>query len=204
MWIIDGRTYISPSDVMECLYCPRFIYFMYCLDLIQNEKARDKVLKGRHIHKLKAVRNKNYLRKKIGAVDKQIEVRLVSHEHRLHGIVDEVLTLDDETMAPLDYKFAEYREKTFRTHRYQAVYYALMIREQLEADVDRAFICYTRSKNKLKEINIKEKHIEKSVDFAEKVRKIINRGIFPEPTSVTKRCVDCTYNSVCVGAELSI
>jgi CRISPR-associated exonuclease Cas4 len=204
MWIIEGKTYISPSDVMEYLYCPRFIYFMYCLDLIQNEKARDKVLKGRHIHELRAVRNKDYLRKRIGVVDKEIDVNLVSDEYGVHGVVDEVLTLEDKTLAPLDYKFAEYKGTMFRTHRYQAVLYAIMIEEQYGETVNRGYICYIRSKNRLEEIKIEEKHCQQALKIVAEARKIINKGFFPEPTGRKRRCIDCTYNSVCVGAKISV
>lgn len=204
MWIIEGKTYVSPSDVIEYLYCPRFIYFMYSLDLPQNEKARDKVLKGRHIHERKAVQNKDYLRKKIGVVDKEIEVRLVSSQYKVHGIVDEALSLEDGTMAPLDYKFAEYRDTVYRTHRYQATLYAMMIEEQYDKTVERGYICFTRSKNKLKEIEIRQKHKNNAADHVERVREIISQGMFPEPTSVSSRCIDCTYNSVCVGADVTL
>jgi len=46
---------------------------------------------------------------------------MASGPHQIHGIVDEVLTLSDGTMAPLDYKYAEYHDTVFRTQRYQCV-----------------------------------------------------------------------------------
>ena len=38
---------ITPSIVIEYLYCPRFIYFMKILNISQNEDRRFKVTKGR-------------------------------------------------------------------------------------------------------------------------------------------------------------
>lgn len=204
MWVIDSELYLSPSDIMEYLYCPRFVYFMYCLDLTQNEKSRYKVVLGREIHRRKAVRNKKYLRKKIGAVDKKIEVRLISKRYGIHGIVDEVITLKNETMAPLDYKFSEYRNRMFRTHRFQSVLYAIMIEETFDKNVTRGYICYTRSKNKLKKVKIKGSDRDEAVEILEDVRKIINKGYFPSGPNSVKKCVDCTYNSVCIGAKLSV
>jgi len=114
---------ITPSELMEYLYCPRFIYFMSYLKISQYEKNRFKVLMGRNIHKIKSQINKDYLRKKIGVKDKLLEQKMYSNHYRIHGIVDEVLFLNDGTAAPLDYKFAEYKEMTFLTHKYQAVMY---------------------------------------------------------------------------------
>ncbi|MGB5977153.1 MAG: hypothetical protein WBG62_07070, partial [Cyclobacteriaceae bacterium] len=58
-------------------------------------------------HKLEE--NKGYLRKRIGVKDKQEDIYLTNG--LLRGRVDEVLTLRDDTMAPLDYKFARYEGK---------------------------------------------------------------------------------------------
>ncbi|MDD3874557.1 MAG: hypothetical protein PHE01_10315, partial [Methanosarcina sp.] len=41
----DSETIIRISDVLEYLFCSRFIYYMYCLDIPQHEEKRFKVLK---------------------------------------------------------------------------------------------------------------------------------------------------------------
>ena len=68
--------YITPSDMIEFLYCRRFIYYMKCLSIPQFEENRFKVQKGREVHEKKESQNKQYLRKKLGVVDKQIDVDL--------------------------------------------------------------------------------------------------------------------------------
>ena len=65
----QSSIFVTPSEVIEYLYCPRFIYFMDVLKIPQHEHKRFLVNKGREIHKLKLVRNKDYIRKKIGAID---------------------------------------------------------------------------------------------------------------------------------------
>ena len=35
--------YITPSDIIEFLYCKRFIYYMKCLGIEQYEEKRYKV-----------------------------------------------------------------------------------------------------------------------------------------------------------------
>jgi len=87
------KVLITPSEIIEYLYCPRFIYFMFCMDIKQHEDKRFKVQKGREVHKEKSSTNKEYLRKKIGIVKKESDVYLSSENLHLKGIVDEVLTL---------------------------------------------------------------------------------------------------------------
>ena len=45
--------YITPSDMIEFLYCKRFIYYMKGLAIPQFEENRFKVQKGREVHSKK-------------------------------------------------------------------------------------------------------------------------------------------------------
>jgi len=103
---------ITASQMLEYLYCPRFTYFEYVMDISQNEGQRFKVEKGRNIHEKVRKTNPEYFRKKLGVKDKKSDVYLASLLG-IRGVVDEVLFLDDDTAAPLDYKFAEYKNKLF-------------------------------------------------------------------------------------------
>jgi len=189
---------ITTSDLIEYCYCPRFIYFIYCLCIPQWEEKRFKVLKGREIHKIKAETNKTYLRKKLGVLKKEIEVPLNSEKHHIHGKVDEILTLDDGTMAPMDYKFAEYKEKLFRTHKYQSYVYALLIKENYQKEVNRGFICYARSNYLVKEIEFTRKGFDEVISIVDEILKIIQTGYFPKKTKYASCCIDCCYSNICI------
>lgn len=192
------RVYITPSEVIEYLYCPRFIYFMNCLCIPQHEEKRYKVLKGREIHQGKARINKNYLREKLGCEGKDISVYLCSDKYHLNGIIDEVLFLEDDTAAPLDYKFAEYRDRLFRTHKYQSALYALLIKDNYPLEVKKGYICYVRSKNRVKEINFKESDFQRVIEMIEEILKIIQTGFYPKRTRYPIKCIDCCYKNICV------
>lgn len=191
-------TLLTPSEIIEYLYCPRFTYFMFVLDIQQHEEKRYKVQVGREIHDEKAQINKDYLRKKIGVTAKEQEVYLSSEDLHLKGIVDEVLTLNNGTMAPLDYKFAEYSDYMFSTHKYQSLCYALLIEANYGNPVERGFIVYTRSNNKLVEIEFKESDREELKNIIREMVLIIQKGFFPKKTKSTARCGDCTYRNICV------
>lgn len=189
---------ITPSEVMEYLYCPRFIYFMSYLKISQHEKNRFKVIMGREVHKTKANINKNYLRKKIGVKEKLLEQKLYSKKYKIHGIVDEVLFLEDGTAAPLDYKFAKYKERTFSTHKYQAIMYGMLIEDNYNIKVNKAFLIYVRSRNLLKEIPINKETYQNVKTIIEEIINIIDKGYFPKRTKYKRRCSDCTYRNICI------
>lgn len=187
---------LTPSHIIEYLFCPRFTYFEYVLGIPQHEEKSYKVIKGREIHDEKLERNKNYLRRKVGAVNKHTDQYLTNGW--LRGRIDEVLELQDGSMAPLDYKFAEYKERIFETYQTQQYCYACLIEENFGATVNRGFIVYVRSKHHLVEIPITAKNKEEVQKCSEDIWRIIDGNFFPKGTKYKKRCVDCTYRNICI------
>ncbi len=194
---MNNFTFITASDIIEYLFCPRFIYYQNVLDIEQHEHNRYLVNKGRDIHELKMVQNKDYLRKTIGCIEKEIDVYLTSEKLHLVGRIDEVLTLTDNSKAPLDYKFAVYEEKIFKTLKTQQIAYSLLIEENYSCAVNKAFIVYVRSKNLLKEIEITKKDKDNLIDIINNIFNIINKCHFPHETKNKLKCQDCTYKNLC-------
>lgn len=108
---------VTPSHIIEYLYCPRFTYYEYVLCIPQYEERHYKVERGRKLHDLKLEQNKEYLRKRIGVTEKFTDQYLANE--LLRGVIDEVLLLKDGTMAPLDYKFAKFEDRIYETYRTQ-------------------------------------------------------------------------------------
>jgi CRISPR-associated exonuclease Cas4 len=195
----ENPIFITPSEVMEYLYCPRFIYFMNVLNIAQHEQRRTLVNKGRDIHNLKLVRNKEYLRQRIGAISKECDVYLTSEKLSLVGKVDEVLFLENGYAAPLDYKFAYWDDKIYKTLKIQQTLYALLIEEKYKLKVKNAYLVYVRSKNKLVELTISDNLKKEARDIVSDIFDIINCNFFPAPTKTKSKCSDCTYRNLCLN-----
>jgi CRISPR-associated exonuclease Cas4 len=193
----SSKPSITISDVIEYLYCPRFTYFMHCLSIPQREEKHFKVRKGREIHLVKEKTNIGYLRKRYNVIDKLLEVYMSSPKLGVRGIVDEVLFFDDGTAGPLDYKFAEYRNRMFRTHRYQSALYGLMIAESFNIPVERGYIVYTRSKNKIIELEYTDTDKTQASKIVENIFNIIQIGEYPEVNTNKRKCLNCTYRRIC-------
>ena len=193
-----GDTIITISDVLEYLFCPRFIYYMHCLAIPQHEGSRFKVIKGREVHEEKRITNTEYLRKKLGVVKKEINVFIASKNHHIKGIVDEILFLDDGTAAPFEYKYAEFKDTIFQTYKFQLVLHALMIKENYKTDVKKGFICFTRSNNHIEEIVFTEKDFKKAIEIIDEILEIIDKGFYPGKSKYKNKCIDCCYSNICV------
>jgi CRISPR-associated exonuclease Cas4 len=194
----ESQLMITPSEVIEHLYCPRFTYFMNCLNIPQHEELRYKVIKGREIHQWRERINRTYLWKKIGCTSREISVYLASPALRVRGIIDEILTLSDETMAPLDYKFTDYHDFTFKTHRIQSVLYGLLIEEIYKKPVKKGYICYVKGKTKMKEVIYKAADFKFARELLEKIFAVIEKGYYPKKAKSKVRCIDCCYKNICV------
>ena len=186
---------LTPSHIIEYLFCPRFTYFENVLGIPQYEERHYKVMKGRNMHELKLTRNKDYFRKRIGVKEKYLDQYLTND--MLRGVVDEVLLLDDGTMAPLDYKFAKYEERLYKTYKTQLSCYALLIEDNFQKKVNKGFLVYIRSKNKLLEVKITEKDKMEVRNAIAGIEHIIRKNFYPKGTKDKAKCITCTYRNIC-------
>lgn len=188
---------ITVSKVVEYLYCPRTIFFLDVLGIPKNEMEDFKVKTGKEIHEKKLEQNKAYLRKDIKVIKKETDISLSSKMNFFHGKLDELLFLEDGTAAPLDYKFSEYTGKVYDTYKYQLAMYSMMIEENYNVESHKGYIVFTRSNNKLKEIEYNKEDFYKVKFFINDILKIINKGIYPLNVENKNRCRDCCYKKLC-------
>lgn len=134
----------------------------------------------------------------ISCLKKEIKVYLASPKLRVRGVVDEVLTLADSSMVPLDYKYTEYRDYLFETHKFQSAIYALLIKEIYQKPVYKGYICYLKNGSTLKEILYKKVDFEYTLKVIDEIFQIILQGYYPKRTSYQHRCIDCCYKNICV------
>lgn len=186
---------ITPSHIIEYLYCPRFTWFEYGLRIPQFEEKNYKVMQGRTMHELKSLQNKDYLRQRIGVQEKRLNVYLSNA--LLRGEVDEVLLLNDGTAAPLDYKFARWEGRLYNTYQTQLACYAWLIQENFGLSVNRGYLVYVRSKNHVEEVPICETDIEAVRAAAQDIQEILGKNRYPKGTKVRKKCEHCTYRNIC-------
>ena len=188
---------LTPSDVLEHVFCGRFTYFERHLALPEFQERREKVRRGRALHDVREATNRAYLRKRLGVVDKRIDVTLASPRHHLRGRLDELLFFDDGTAGPLDYKFARDPGRVYTTLRLQSAIYALLIRESLGVPVRRGYLVYTRSRNHVVEIKYEPDDFLRVAKVVREILTVVNQGHLPRRAPAS-HCGDCCYRLICV------
>ncbi len=189
---------IPVSDVMEYLYCPRFMYYERVLKIPEFQELRLKVRIGREIHEQKIKTLGSYLRKRLGVTDKKVNLKVISSDLHLIGIIDELLFFDDGTIGPLDYKFAEWKGHVHKPLYYQSMIYAVLAEELLGLPSNRGYIVYTRSSNHVQRVDFPEDRREKIRKTVNNVLDILTKGVYPEVRSKALQCADCTYRKICL------
>ncbi|URA11169.1 CRISPR-associated protein Cas4 [Thermospira aquatica] len=190
--------FFTPSDVIEYLFCPRFTYFMEVLKIPQQEQTREKVLIGRSLHKKKQKENTTYLRKRLSIKEKIVNAYLISPRYHIKGIVDELLFTKNNQAIIIDYKFAEYKEYLYDTYRTQLAMYGLCVRDIYQREIKRGFIVFTRSSNKMVEVSLSEEDYHHVLHIIHNMLKIIEFEYFPPVKKNQNKCIDCTYQKICV------
>lgn len=189
---------LTVTHVLEHLFCPRFTYFEHVLAVPERQERRLLVQKGRQAHEERRRINPNYLRKKLGVVQRQFDVPLSSVRLGVRGSVDEVFTLADGSRAPFDYKFALDRGRVYHNQKMQSVLYALLIRETFQCAVHRGFLCYIRSKHKVVPVEFSDADFAEAEAVLREILQVIQTGCFPRATSWKSSCRDCCYRNICI------
>ncbi len=189
---------LTVTHILEHGYCPRFTYFENVLTIPEHQERRTLVMRGRQVHEERKRINPTYLRKKLGVVERQFDVPLASQTLGVRGSVDEVLTLEDGTMAPFDYKFAKFKGQIFHNLKMQSVLYGLLIEETFHKSVRRGFLCYTRSSHRVVPVEITPVDFAEARRMAGEVLAVITTGVFPPATRWKARCRDCCYRNICI------
>lgn len=189
---------LTPSEILEYLFCPRFFYYMNVLKIPQYEERRYKVIKGREVHERRRKENRGYLWKKMGVISRESDVVLSSQSLGLWGIVDEVVQLEDGTWAPVDYKWAIYPEYVYVSHRTQLLAYCAMVEETYNVVVNKGFLIYVREGRRQVEIAFGEAQRAKLATVINEMVSLVTSERLAPPTSGRVRCRDCTYKNICI------
>ena len=188
---------LTPSDVLEHLFCGRVTSFERHLALPEFQERREKVRRGRSLHEAREATNRAYLRKRLGVRDKHIDVSLASPQHYLRGRLDEVLFFEDGTAGPLDYKFAKDPGRVYASLRMQSAIYALLIHVNYGLPVRRGYLVYTRSRNRVVELTYGPEDFQKIGRVVREILAVVQRAKLPR-RAPEGRCVDCCYRPICV------
>ncbi len=183
---------IPVNLIRQWCYCPRVVYYMELTDVAFHRPVW--VGQGEHFHraeeKLWQRRNLSRFNLRSGKTHHNLAVR--SDALGLHGIADMAVETDEAVYA-VEFKLSANRGK--RGDQLQLAAYALLLEEHFSKPSTAGFLV---GKGKvLHTIDIDADKRRLVAEVADKIRRMLRRGLKPESSATVAQCCTCEYVNFC-------
>ena len=190
---IEHKIWLRATDLKQWVYCPRIVYYAYCMPLPPQPTAA--MQRGRDLHvRVEFLERRRKLRAyNLGAGERQFEIPLSSKRHGLSGKLDMLVTTP-QGRFPVDFKMT--KGEVGENHRMQLAAYALMVEEQFACKVDTGFI-YLIPQYRSVVVPIDAALRRQFLESLGEMRAMIAAENFPAATPMRGRCWDCEFKRFC-------
>jgi len=191
--VLEGRAVFTVTDLKQFAYCPRVVYYTYCLPLIRPETA--KMQESRRAHEEEARREERRSLRLYGLPEgeRRYDVLLCSTALGLRGKADVVIRTADE-LIPVDYKMTS---RPAGPHfRLQLAAYGLMLSEMEGLPVRRGFV-YSTITRQAEEVRFTRRAYAQVRSLTEAMRRMVDTEAMPEAPQGRARCVACEFRRFC-------
>ena len=195
----DEQLVLTVTDLKQFAYCPRVVFFTYCLPLIRP--VTYKMDRGIAAHERARTKEK---RRKLVAYgltqgERYFDVRVESTALGLRGRVDLVIETGEgasgeKELIPVEYKNT--RRAAGRHWKRQLAAYGMMLEEGWGLAVRRGFVYYLPSRQ-AEQVTITPRLRADVREIARAMRQVINREVMPAPPKSRRPCVDCEFRRFC-------
>jgi CRISPR-associated exonuclease Cas4 len=181
------------SDLKQYAYCPRVVYYTYCLPLLRPETytMRESVRE----HEEEAGREERRSLRLYGLPEgeRRYDVAVYSGQLGLRGRVDLLIESEGE-LIPVDYKLSERQASAH--FRLQLAAYGLMLSEAGPGRAERGFL-YSIPLRRAEEIRFTSQLTSKVRRLAAELREMVAREVMPEAAAGRGRCLACEFRRFC-------
>lgn len=195
------RTVFTVTDLKQYAYCPRIVFYTYCLPLIRPTTG--KMEEGRLAHEEAREREQRRTLRIYGLEEarRYFDVWVASEELGLTGRIDLVLEVTAQGGAsggrewiPVDYKQTGRRAGSHL--RRQLAAYGMMLEETRGGVVRRGFI-YSLLTRQAEEIPLTPSLRREVREAVAAMREMVERERMPDPPSSLQPCVNCEFRRFC-------
>jgi CRISPR-associated exonuclease Cas4 len=192
---VGEQVVFTVTDLRQYTYCPRIVFYTYCLPLIRPTTY--KMESGIVAHERAGERARRRTLSAYGLEEgkRHFDVWLTSPILGLRGRADLVVEVGErEELIPVEYK--QSRRSTGRHVRLQLAAYGLMLEETWDADVRRAFV-YFLPRRKAEEIRLTKRLRDETQAAVMEMRAMVEREAMPDPPRGRRQCVNCEFRRFC-------
>lgn len=181
------------TDVKQCGYCPRVIFYERCLPHVRPRTAKMDAGHNEHEQEQKRAARRNLSAYEVGEGERLFDVRLESPTLGLCGVIDELVKVSGGDIFPVDYKLTH---KVSPHHRHQLAAYALLLEACEAVSISFGFIYLIPSRETIK-VNITPRLRNEVLRRLELLRHIVHAEHMPPPATKPSYCVNCEFRRFC-------
>lgn len=186
--------YLQVTDLKQFAYCPRIVYYAYCLPLVRPTTYKMEAAAEAH-EKAPGDEVRRSLRAYgLSAGERYFDVKLTSKQLGLSGRIDMVMVVGQAEAIPVDYKLSRHGEA--RHYHQQLAAYAELIEENWRIAVQRGFL-YLLPERRAEEVKLSSRLRAGLRSQVAAMRQMIASQQMPEATSARARCVNCEFRRFC-------
>lgn len=184
---------LTVSDVKQFFYCPRVVFYTYCLHV--KRPTTYKMKEGNLEHDAIAEREERRSLKAYGLAEgeRQFNISLYSPRLALTGKLDMAILSKNEVI-PVDFKNTSGNASL--NHKYQLTGYALLVEDLWQKPVRRAFI-YLVPQKKAQEVVFTDNMRLFFKQTLAKIREMIEKESLPTAARRRAHCTDCEFLNFC-------
>ncbi len=191
------RLTFTVTDLKQYSYCPRVVFYTYCLPLLRPTTY--KMEAGVAAHERAATLEQRRTLSAYGLVEgkRHFDIGVESDILGLRGRIDMVIEVgegEERELIPVDYK--QSRRRIGRHIRRQLAAYGLMLEETWGGRVRRGFI-YSLLTRQAEEVALTEGLRGEVREVVAAMREMIEREAMPGPPRSRRPCVNCEFRRFC-------
>jgi CRISPR-associated exonuclease Cas4 len=196
----EERLIFTVTDLKQYAYCPRIVFYTYCLPLIRP--VTGKMEEGRSAHREARDRERRRTLRIYGLerATRHFDVWVVSEELGLSGRIDLVLEVTPESSGvfrewiPVDYKQTGRRAGPHL--RRQLAAYGMML-EETWGGVARRGLIYSLLTRRVEEIPLTPALRWEVRETVAAMREMVERERIPDPPPSRRPCAVCEFRRFC-------
>ncbi len=186
--------YLRVTDLKQFAYCPRIVYYSYCLPLVRPTTYKMEASVETH-HKAASDETRRSLRAYgLSDGERRFDVALTSERLGISGCIDMVIVLGRQEAIPVDYKLSRHGEA--RHFHQQLAAYAELIEENWQIPVRRGFL-YLLPERRAEEVKLTGRLRAGLRGQVAVMRQMICSQAMPDATAAKARCVNCEFRRFC-------
>lgn len=181
------------SDIRQYTYCPRIVYYHYCLPDIRPTPYKMEAGKAAHIHEQDREHRRSLRPYHLTEGERAFDVWLDDETLGLRGKVDMVVRRADEVI-PIEYKNSPGRMGQHIILQLMA--YGLLLERQWHIPFRRGFVYYIPAR-RAREVVVTDELIGEVQTCVMAIQAMVEAERMPAPPRERQKCTICEFRRFC-------